>query len=53
MRLHQSRKTGRHPVRVLVVLFALVAAALPWAGSAQAHGTIVNPATRADRKSVV
>ncbi|GAA0461294.1 chitin-binding protein [Paractinoplanes deccanensis] len=47
MRLHQSRKTGRHPVRVLVVLFALVAAALPWAGSAQAHGTIVNPATRA------
>jgi predicted carbohydrate-binding protein with CBM5 and CBM33 domain len=51
---HESRESGRHsratirrPVQALVVLLAMVAATLPWTGTAQAHGTIINPATRA------
>ena len=47
MRPHESRRSGRHPVRVLVVLFALVISMLPVGGAAQAHGTIVSPASRA------
>jgi predicted carbohydrate-binding protein with CBM5 and CBM33 domain len=51
---HESRQSGRpprsiarRPVQVFVVLVALVASMLPWSGPAQAHGTIINPATRA------
>jgi predicted carbohydrate-binding protein with CBM5 and CBM33 domain len=47
VRPHESRRSGRHPVRVLVVLFALVISMLPVGGAAQAHGTIVSPASRA------
>src|SRR5690348_1475075 len=43
----QKRSAVRRPVQALVVLFALVAALLPGAGAAQAHGTIINPASRA------
>jgi lytic cellulose monooxygenase (C4-dehydrogenating) len=38
---------GRQAGRALVLLLALVAGVLPWAGAAQAHGTIINPASRA------
>ncbi len=38
---------ARQPVRALVLIVALVAGLLPFTGAAQAHGTIVNPATRA------
>ncbi len=47
MRTRQSERSVRRPVQVLVVLAALVASLLPWSGAAQAHGTIVNPASRA------
>jgi len=43
----RSRSTTRTPLRALVLLLALVAGMLPFAGTAQAHGTIVGPATRA------
>lgn len=43
----QSRSAVRHPVWVLVVLLTTVVSMLTWAGPAQAHGTIVNPASRA------
>ncbi len=49
-----SDRSGRHsrsavhrPVQVLIVVLATLAGMLPWAGTAQAHGTIVNPASRA------
>ncbi|GAA2885049.1 chitin-binding protein [Actinoplanes cyaneus] len=49
-----SHRSGRHslsaaprPAHVLVVVLALLAGVLTWAGPAQAHGTIVNPASRA------
>lgn len=42
-----SRKSTRRLSRVLVVLLAAVVGVLPWAGAAQAHGTIVNPMSRA------
>lgn len=42
-----SRPTIRQPFRALVLLLATAAALLPWAGVAQAHGTIINPASRA------
>ncbi|GIJ27363.1 chitin-binding protein [Micromonospora qiuiae] len=50
--LHQqsgrrSRSAVRRPVRALVLLFALMAGMVTWTGTAQAHGTIVNPASRA------
>ncbi len=41
-----SRSAARHPLRALVLLLTLVAVVLPWSGVAQAHGTIVGPATR-------
>ena len=44
---HQSDRPNRSAVRVFVVLLAMVAALLPTAGPAQAHGTIVSPASRA------
>jgi lytic cellulose monooxygenase (C4-dehydrogenating) len=50
VRPHRSDRPGRRsykPVQVLFVLLATVAAMLPWTGAAQAHGTIVNPMTRA------
>lgn len=42
-----SRSATRQPLRVLVLLFAMVIGMLPWTGAAQAHGTIINPASRA------
>ncbi len=47
MRPHVNRSVARHPVRAIVVLLAMVASLLPFTGAAQAHGTIVSPATRA------
>ncbi|WP_189079197.1 lytic polysaccharide monooxygenase auxiliary activity family 9 protein [Mangrovihabitans endophyticus] len=54
MRSHQperssgrTRSAVRHPLRALVPLLALVAGLLSWPGAAQAHGTIVDPASRA------
>jgi len=44
VRPHES---SRQPVRVLVVLLATLVSTLYWAGGAQAHGTIVSPASRA------
>ncbi len=43
----RSRSAVRRPVRALVLLFALMAGMVTWTGTAQAHGTIVNPASRA------
>jgi chitin-binding protein len=43
----RSRSALRQPVRALVLLAALVAGMLIVPGTAQAHGTIINPATRA------
>lgn len=43
----RSRPAVRQPLRVLVLLLAMVAGLLPWTGAAQAHGTIINPASRA------
>lgn len=43
----RSRSTVRQSLRVLVLLFAMVASTLPWTGAAQAHGTVINPASRA------
>jgi lytic cellulose monooxygenase (C4-dehydrogenating) len=43
----RSRSAARQPLRVFVLLLALVAGMLPFTGAAQAHGTIVGPATRA------
>ena len=54
MRSHRFNQSGgrskpavRQPIRVLVLAVAMMAALLPWTGPAQAHGTIVNPASRA------
>ncbi len=51
---HQSDRSGRpsrsavrRSVQALVMVFAMLAGTLTWAGAAQAHGTIVSPATRA------
>jgi predicted carbohydrate-binding protein with CBM5 and CBM33 domain len=43
----RSRSAVRRPVRALVLLLAVMAGTLAWTGPAQAHGTIVSPATRA------
>ena len=43
----QHRTAGRRLVLAVATLLALVAGLLPGAGAAQAHGTIVSPATRA------
>jgi predicted carbohydrate-binding protein with CBM5 and CBM33 domain len=43
----RSRSAVRQPVRAVVLLLALMAGMLPWSGAAQAHGTIVDPASRA------
>lgn len=43
----RSRSATRPLVRALVLASALIAGMLPFTGAAQAHGTIVNPATRA------
>ena len=43
----QPRSAVRRPVQALVVLLAMVVSLLPTANPAQAHGTIVSPATRA------
>ncbi|MFC3992422.1 lytic polysaccharide monooxygenase auxiliary activity family 9 protein [Actinoplanes siamensis] len=43
----ESHRSARRPVQVLIVALATMMSLLPWAGAAQAHGTIVNPASRA------
>ncbi|MEO3771987.1 lytic polysaccharide monooxygenase [Micromonospora sp. B9E7] len=43
----QSRSAIRRPLQALVLLFAMVVGTLPFTGAAQAHGTIINPASRA------
>lgn len=43
----RSRSAVRRPFRAIVLLVALVVGAFAWTGSAQAHGTVVDPATRA------
>jgi chitin-binding protein len=43
----RSRSAVRQPLRALVLLFALMAGLVTVTGPAQAHGTIVGPATRA------
>jgi predicted carbohydrate-binding protein with CBM5 and CBM33 domain len=43
---HESRRS-RKPVQAAVVVLALLLSVLPWTGSAQAHGTIINPQSRA------
>ncbi|MEU8612736.1 lytic polysaccharide monooxygenase [Actinoplanes sp. NPDC048791] len=43
----RSSSAVRQPLRALVLLLAITAGMLPWAGAAQAHGTIVDPASRA------
>ncbi|WP_030328289.1 lytic polysaccharide monooxygenase auxiliary activity family 9 protein [Micromonospora parva] len=43
----RSRSPVRQSIRAVVLLFAMVVGTLPWAGAAQAHGTIINPASRA------
>jgi lytic cellulose monooxygenase (C4-dehydrogenating) len=42
-----SRSTIRRSLQALVLLFAMVVGTLPFTGAAQAHGTIINPASRA------
>jgi chitin-binding protein len=42
-----SRSAFHRPLRALVLVLALVIGLLPGAGAAQAHGTIVGPASRA------
>jgi predicted carbohydrate-binding protein with CBM5 and CBM33 domain len=43
---HESRRS-RRPVHAAVVVLTLLLSVLPWTGSAQAHGTIINPQSRA------
>jgi len=43
----RPRSAFRQPVRVLVMLLAIMVSVVPWAGTAQAHGTIVSQPTRA------
>jgi len=43
----RSRSAVRQPLRALVLLLTLLAGTLAWPGAAQAHGTIVDPASRA------
>ena len=47
MRSHHQSGRPRSTVRALVVALALIAGVLAVPGAAQAHGTIVSPATRA------
>lgn len=43
----RSRSPLHRPLQALVMLIALVAGALTWSAPAQAHGTVVDPASRA------
>ncbi|MFG1918338.1 lytic polysaccharide monooxygenase [Micromonospora sp. NPDC048898] len=43
----RTRSTVRRPLQVVVLLVAMVVGTLPFTGAAQAHGTIINPASRA------
>ncbi len=48
MRTPKSGQSGKRPAaRALVLLLTVMAGLLPWAAPAQAHGTIVDPASRA------
>ena len=42
-----SRPTGRRLLQAFLMLFAVVAGALTFSGTAQAHGSVVGPASRA------
>jgi len=43
---HEPRRT-RRPIQAAVVALAVIIGVLPWTGPAQAHGTIINPQSRA------
>jgi lytic cellulose monooxygenase (C4-dehydrogenating) len=43
----RSRSAVRRPLRALVLLLTTMVGILPWSGVAQAHGTVVDPASRA------
>ncbi len=43
----KTGQPGRHVARAVVLLLTVMVGVLPWAGAAQAHGTIISPATRA------
>ena len=43
----QSRSAVRQPLRALVLLLTMMVGLVSWTGTAQAHGTIVDPASRA------
>ena len=43
----RSRSTARNSARVLVMLFTMLAGLVTYTGTAQAHGTVTGPATRA------
>lgn len=45
----RARPAFRRPLQALVMLFAAIAAALAWTTPAQAHGSVVDPASRAYR----
>ncbi|GGN91731.1 chitin-binding protein [Actinoplanes lobatus] len=44
---HESRRTHRRTLQVLLVALTTMISMLPWTGVAQAHGTIINPQSRA------
>ncbi|MFD1829171.1 lytic polysaccharide monooxygenase [Streptomyces desertarenae] len=46
MNCHERVLPGRGPARLLVVLAALLLGMLPWTGTASAHGSVVDPASR-------
>ncbi|MBF9132080.1 lytic polysaccharide monooxygenase [Plantactinospora sp. S1510] len=43
----RTRSAVRQPIRVLALVLTMMVGILPWAGVAQAHGTIINPRSRA------
>ncbi len=42
----RSRSALRRPLQAVVLLLAVIAGALTWTGTAQAHGSVVGPASR-------
>jgi lytic cellulose monooxygenase (C4-dehydrogenating) len=45
----RARPAFRRPLQAIVLLFAVVVGALTWSAPAQAHGSVVDPASRAYR----
>ncbi|MFY1693114.1 lytic polysaccharide monooxygenase auxiliary activity family 9 protein [Plantactinospora sp. WMMB782] len=45
--VRRSRSAVRQPLRVLALVVTMMVGVLPWAAPAQAHGTIINPQSRA------